>query len=187
MQFFYFLSLSFIKINFSMAIIIGNAHPIQNKMKGVQNYLAQFHATFFDGLYYLKSPAAAQKAAWKSSSLSYGIYTEANIPFLLLEFPKEKWSFLTPLNTVQGGSAWLSSADNVLNLFLLNADNNITESIRTLKVDSTFGNKLRETCKAQLTQYKTSNEVELAVAKIVQSKNFLQMKQAAYMVNVITI
>jgi hypothetical protein len=174
-----------------MAILIGNAHPVLNKMKGMQNYMAQFHATFFDGLYYLKSPTAAQKTAWKAGSLSYGVYVEGNIPFLLVEFPKEKWTFLTPLNAFLANASdrqtWLASNENVLNLFLLNADTNITENIRTLKVDANFALKIRTACKAQLTQYKTAAEVEAAIAKIVQAKNYLLMKQTAYMVNVMSI
>jgi hypothetical protein len=174
-----------------MAILIGNTHPVLNTMKGMQNYMIQFHATFFDGLYYLKSPSAAQKAAWKTGSLSYGVYVEGNIPFLLVEFPKEKWTFLTPLNGFLANETdrqtWLASNENVLNLFLLNADTNITENIRTLKVDANFALKIRTACKAQLTQYKTAAEVEAAIAKIVQTKNYLLMKQTAYMVNVMSI
>ncbi len=174
-----------------MAIIIGSSHPVLNKMKGIQNYNVNFNSSFFDGLYYLKTPTAAQKSAWKSGSFSYGVYVEATIPFLLINFTKEKWNFLTPLNNYKANDAdrkiWIDGKENVLNLFLLNADSNITEGIRTLKVDEKFSNLVRTACKAQLTQYKTAAEVETATQKIVQTKNFLQMQQAAYMVNIMTI
>ncbi len=174
-----------------MAILIGNAHPVLNKMKGMQNYMAQFHATFFDGLYYLKTPSPAQKAAWKTSPLAYGVYVENNIPFFLLEFPKEKWSFLTPLNAFSAAAndrqTWINGSDTVLNLFLLNADTNITENIRTLKTDAAIAKKIRETCKIQLTQFASQTAVETAISQIVQTKNFLVMKQTATMVSVMTV
>jgi hypothetical protein len=174
-----------------MAIIIGKAHPVLNKMKGMQNYNVQFNSSFFDGLYYLKSPNAAQKSSWKSGALSYGVYTEANIPFLLISFTKDKWNFLTPLNSYTANEndrkVWIDSKENVLNLFLLNADTNITEEIRTLKVDAKFSTLVRTACKAQLAQYKTAAEVDAATQKIIQTKNFLQMQQAAYMVTIMTI
>ncbi len=174
-----------------MAIIIGKTHPVQNKMKGIQNYNIQFNSSFFDGLYYLKSPSAAQKAAWKTGALTYGIYIEANIPFLLISFSKDKWNFITPLNTYSVANEeqklWIDSKENVLNLFLLNADSNVTEEIRTLKADTKFSSLVRTSCKAQLAQYKSAAEVETVIKKTMQAKNFLQMQQAAYMVSIMTI
>lgn len=174
-----------------MAIIVGKAHPIQNKMKGMQNYNIQFNSSFFDGLYYLKSPSAAQKSAWKSAALTYGVYIEANIPFLLISFTKDKWNFITPLNvhtvTNPEQKLWIDSKENVLNLFLLNADSNVTEEIRTLKADTKFTTLIRTACKTQLTKYKSATEVETIIQKTMQTKNFLQMQQAAYMVSIMTI
>jgi hypothetical protein len=173
-----------------MAIIVGKAHPIQNKMKGMQNYSIQFNESFFDGLYYLKTPSVAQKSAWKTGALSYGLYVEANIPFLLISFTKDKWNFLTAFNAYTATNEqkhWIDSKENVLNLLLLNADTNVTEEIRTLRADTKFTNLLRTTCQTQLTQYKSATEVETTIQKIVQAKNFLQMQQAAYMVSVMVI
>lgn len=174
-----------------MAIIVGKTHPVLNQMKGMQNYTVQFNQSFFDGLYYLKMPSATQKATWRAGAMAYGVYTEANIPFLLISFTKEKWQLLTPLNAHMASEAdkkqWLDGKENVLNLFLLNADSNITEEIRTLKVDAKFSNLVRTACKAQLTQYKSATEVNTAMQQIMQSKNFAQMQQLAYMVTVVTI
>lgn len=174
-----------------MAIIVGKTHPVQNTMKGMQNYNIQFNSSFFDGLYYLKSPSAAQKSAWKSGALTYGVYIEANIPFLLISFTKDKWNFITPLNvhkiTNEEQKLWIDSKENVLNLFLLNAESNVTEEIRTLKADTKFSSLVRTACKAQLAQYKSATEVEAVIQKTMQAKNFLQMQQAAYIVSIMTI
>jgi hypothetical protein len=174
-----------------MAVLIGQTHPVANQLKGMQNYVAQFNSSFFDGLYYLQHPTPAQKATWKSAALSYGVYTEASIPFLLIEFVKEKWNFVMPLNILAANSddreEFMSSKDSVLNLFMVNADSNITEQIRTLKADATFAAKVRQTCAEQLKNYQTATDVSNAVQQILKNKNYALMKPVAYMVNILTI
>jgi hypothetical protein len=174
-----------------MAIMIGKAHPVLNAMKGMQNYTVQFNQSFFDGLYYLKTPTPLQKTTWRTGAMTYSVYTEANIPFLLINFTKEKWTFITPLNAYTASESerteWISSTEKVLNLFLLNADTNITEEIRTLRTDAQFSTLVRNACKAQLAQYKSAAEVQTAIQKTMQTRTFAQMQQAAYTVTVMTI
>jgi hypothetical protein len=170
---------------------VGLTYPTLNRTKGLQNYVIEFNNDFFDGLYYIKAPSKTQKTAWTKSQFNYGLYVEANVAFLLMEFPTEKISFITPINLYDAPEKdrtnWLSGKTSVINLFLINADNNVTEAIRTFKVDTPFAQLARTSCQAQIKQYKNSAEVNTAIQNVMKQKNFAQMKTATKMVTVLTI
>ena len=154
---------------------VGGIHPVAKKSAEVQISLAKENKEFLDVVFYNLSKSKDYAKSWGQATLRYGLYVENSIPFLLVELPQEKKSYSLAVNIYDIGQGerakWLQETEATMNVFLINATNNMIESLRTITFNAAMAAELRKTCQAQLTQYKDTAAVSQAVNTIISQKN----------------
>jgi hypothetical protein len=166
----------------------GIVNPLTNKAAEAELRFSDDHTDFFDVLCAAKIPSPAYPKAWKTDTLKYGAYVEANIPFLLVELPNESRTYALPVNVYAGAKAtWVNDTGNVVNVFLVNADSGLIAAQRTFGADSRVVSQIKAAAKAQQTQYKTAAEVQAAIGKIVAAKNPKLMLAATQMITLMQV
>jgi hypothetical protein len=154
---------------------VGGIHPVAKKSAEVQLSVAKENKEFLDVVFYNLSKSKDYAKSWGQATLRYGVYVENGIPFLLVELAQEKKSYSLAVNVYDISQAerakWLQEMEATMNVFLINATNNMIESVRTITFNAAVAAELRKVCQAQLTQYKDSAAVSMAANTISSQKN----------------
>ncbi|TAH18585.1 MAG: hypothetical protein EAZ08_11165 [Cytophagales bacterium] len=170
---------------------VGGVHPVAKKNTEVQLSVAKENREFLDVIFYNLSKSKDYAKAWGQSALRYGLYVENNIPFVLVELAAEKKSYSLPINAYEISqserSKWLGETEATMNVFLINATNNMIESVRSITFNASIAAELRKTCQAQLTQYKDAASVSQATATIASQKNAPTMITKAKMISLLQV
>ncbi len=173
-----------------MSLKIGSTHPIEKTASEVRLSLAKENKEFLDIIFYNTSKSKDYPKAWEKANLRYGIYSERDIPFLLVDFPQEGKSYALPVNfyeiSANERSDWLKGTETTMNLFLLNP-NNIIEAMRTLHANALIASELRKVGLHQLNTYKDINAVKEAISQVLAQKNTSTMIAKGKMVSLLQI
>ena len=170
---------------------VGMTHPISKKTTDVQVSIGEENKEFLDVVVYASSNAKDYVAAWNRTPLRYGLHTENNVPFLLIDFQKELKSYALPISVFDiketERSQWLKETSSVSNLFLLNPNSKVIESLRTITLSANIAAEIRKNCAAQLTVHKTAAAVSQAASLIISQKNASKMISAAKMISIMQV
>lgn len=170
---------------------IGGVHPVAKKNTEVQLSVAKENREFLDVIFYNLSKSKDYAKAWGQATLRYGLYVENNIPFVLVELAAEKKSYSLPVNMYEisqsDRSKWVGETDTTVNVYLINAANNMIEAMRSIAFNAAMAAELRKTCQAQLTQYKDAASVSQAATTIASQKNAPTMIANAKMISLLQV
>jgi len=170
---------------------VGGVHPVAKKNTEIQLSVAKENREFLDVIFYNLSKSKDYAKAWGQATLRYGLYVENNIPFVLVELAAEKKNYSLPVNVHEISQSerakWIGETDATMNIFLINAANNMIESVRTITFNAAIAAELRKVCQAQLTQYKDATSVSQAAAAIASQKNAPTMITKAKMISLLQV
>lgn len=128
---------------------------------------------FFDVVYWI--PGSEQKLSeiFTKSKLEYGLFAANKIPFLIINFPNQKWNFDVSLNIkkIQQDKieSWLNSESNIINLYLCDWTTNIIYGMRMISLQKDVAELVRDILENQDEHYSESIEVDLAINNIMKS------------------
>jgi hypothetical protein len=154
-----------------IVISVGQDYPLHNKARGVEEVRLDISASFFDIIYYMPKPSAADIKTWSKADLRYGIFNFKDIPFFVAGFPASRWYFDTTLNfhKVKNSDValpWLENkeARNII-FALVNANTNKVEALRVISIEAGLASEIKDICQRQLEEYRTVEEVDQVIDK----------------------
>ena len=174
-----------------MSLKVGTVHPIAKKNVEAQLSIAKENKEFLDIVFYNTSKSKDYPKSWEKATLRYGLYVENNIPFILSELPQEKRTYAIAINMYDvaqaSRSSWVQESEATMNIFLINATNNMIEGMRTITFNAALAADLRKACQAQLAQYKDAAGVSTAINAIVTKTNATAMIGKGKMISLLQV
>ena len=141
----------------------------------------------FDVFINLDNLKLAEVKAIKRGKMRYGIFSHANIPFLVLDFPDVQLQLDAPFNIHKIKSEidvdkWLQTEANLVNLFVVHKPTNILKGIRAIGFDHEAVKTFKTHAAMQSLYYNSVDAVEQRIDKTMQLFTTKQMIQKTEMI-----
>lgn len=148
--------------------IVGQMFPDTRYMGAKDSAVVSFRETTFNVIIFLDKPHPAELKAFSSGSFEYGLFKNAEVPFITLDF--KAMNFATSFNAVafppDDLKKFVDSRDNAMALFLVDANSYRLERMRVVGLSNDFMKDLRETLSKQVNTYRHPDEVLLKIRSL---------------------
>ncbi|MFW5803627.1 MAG: hypothetical protein ACOCWG_00180 [bacterium] len=146
---------------------INETFPIPNPIPFTENVRSDINSDFINIILNIASPTPQEIKTWSKDPLSYGVFTESDIPFFLIDFGG--WYFDVSVNLLKLTDKnlrdlWLKTIGGRLNMFLVDAETNELKSMRIINFSRT--DKIKQVLKRQTQRYQNDFEVDLEINRI---------------------
>jgi len=148
--------------------IVGEVFP-DTRYRGAKDAaVVSFMETTFNVIIFLDKPTPVERKAFSTESFEYGLFKNAEVPFITLDF--KVMNFATSFNSLAFPpdelSKWVTSTDNAMALFLVEANTYRLENMRVVGLSNEFMKDLRDTLSRQVNTYHDPGEVVLKVRSL---------------------
>lgn len=154
---------------------VGQPFPLHNHASGIETNRIEFNEGFLDIVYYIKNGSTEDIKTFRKGGLSYGVFESQNVAFLLIKYQGVNWAYDCSINIYalkkeSDIENWLNSEANAITMYLIDADTNILLGMRMIGVQPKFAEEIRNILDEQLNLYKSKENVDTIIDRIV--KNF---------------
>ncbi len=150
---------------------VGEDFPLMDSSQanGEEKAIVSVNEAFFDIVFYSLDPAG-DKYFFTKKPLKIGVYKNAAIPFIVLEFIG-KFALDCTINAFKIKSEkveqWHQNYDsNIVNLYMVDARTNNLQAIRLLGVSQKIQHTIKALVELQLKKYNNKEEVDRQIIEI---------------------
>ena len=125
-----------------------NSHP--------EGAVITFNEHSFDVIGLLDRPSTQEVKTWKTGKLYYGLFQQDDVPFLLLDFRYPiKFNLDAPVNAykITEPIVWSFGEGNLVTLFLVDRRNYRLMAMRSIGIELTMAQSLRQVMRNQVENY----------------------------------
>lgn len=164
---------------------INEKFPIPNPIPNTDNVRSDINSEFINIIHNITLPTTKEVRLWSQGNFKYGVFTESDIPFFLIDF--DGWDLDVSLNVLRitnnnQRDLWLKINRGWLNMFLVDACNNELVSMRNIFFTDT--NKFKQILQRQANRYKNDSEVDLEIVRIYSKYSIKDMIKRTKMIKI---
>ena len=155
-----------------MYLKIGETFPYSMPNPSQQGSIIHMDGANFSIMNWVSSPATEECQAWRNGHYVYGVFEEDHVPLFLVCFTECEMivecsiNILTELERGNGLCDFLAGESELLNMFMVDADNNKLCANRKLIFGPRAGSLLRDVCNRQIEHYQSADGVNAKIYEI---------------------
>jgi len=168
-----------------MYLAIGDTFPYRMPNPGQEGCVMHMDGALFFIMNYLTSPTQKECQAWRNGRFVYGVFEEESVPVFLAGFSGGQMivectiNFLEEIERRGKLCDFFIGESDLLNMFMVDADNNKLCAIRNLILGPAAGNLLRDICNRQIEHYQSSEEVKAKIYEIMNQYSTQELFEKA--------
>lgn len=155
----------------------GKPFPHPNLVPGAEVARVQFTSSFIDVVLYANNITTDELQTFRKGSLTYGIFQEKNVPFMV--FDLSGWTFDCSINLLKvpddKADQWLNNEGNILTLFLVDAQSNVLLAMRQIGAPHELSEYVRDILDNQVNGYESPVQVDSIITQLTNSLTTDQM------------